>query len=763
MHCLVSVSLAWLLQAGLCHAGVTSFPRQENPSLNRTLVTDGYVDDARCARCHEEIAETYSHLGMGRSFHVPGPDNAVGDFSPEGGRFHHEASGMHYRMWHDASGRMWMRQHELDADGNEINAIDVEAHFGVGSGNHARTYLHRSPSGELWELPVSWYTKGGWNMSPGFDHADHQRLGRQVTRECMFCHNAYPSVPVGSDMLGQPDAFPVELPNGIGCQRCHGPGKAHVDLAYSADATDEEIRNSILDPTDLSPALAEDVCLQCHMQPTSRLGSLVRPYPRGDFSYRPGEPLGDYLVHIDYELPQDHPVFEVNHHAYRLQASPCWQGPGSPGCLDCHDPHRKLTPAELVERTRTSCLSCHGPADCHVEQVMQVPIAEAQDCARCHMPSRFTSDAIHVEVTDHLIQNPLPASERGAPAYDIPPPASFTARVLQPERHGDAELMRRWELDGELIGDKTESINELASLTVDDPTPLDLVLLAQAYLHEQQVDQARSTLERLAAANPGMPLAQKNLAMLDLQDGQFNAAEQRMKQLTQANPDDAAAWRHLATSLQAQSRHPEAIEACREVVRLRPLDQGALSQLGLLLAANGQFDEAVDVLERAEALAPGNPAIAYNHGLAAWKIGARPRAQQAWNHALQRSPAAPRLLQATAITSSLPWDDLELNPQQGLSHAKMLVELQPQSPDATVVLAAAQLAAGNLQETANSLNLAVERQADLASIRLIQAMLLAEAGQREEGEAIYRKVLPRIQQRNMLREGLLNRAVIIFK
>ena len=442
MQCLVSVSLACLLQAGLCHAGVTAFPRQENPTLNRTLVTDGYADDARCARCHEEIAESYSHLGMGRSFHVPGPENAVGDFSPAGGRFHHEASDMHYRMWHDASGRMWMRQHELDAEGNEINAVDVEAHFGVGSGNHARTYLHRSPSGELWELPVSWYTKGGWNMSPGFDHAGHQRLGRQVTRECMFCHNAYPAVPEGRDMLGQLDAFPEAMPSGIGCQRCHGPGAAHVELAYSAAATDEEIRNSILDPSDLSPALAEDVCLQCHMQPTSRLGSLVRPFPRGDFSYRPGEPLGDYLVHVDYDLPPDHPVFEVNHHAYRLQASPCWQGPGSPGCLDCHDPHRKLTSTELVERTRTSCLSCHGPVDCRVEEVMQVPRTEAQDCASCHMPTRFTSDAIHVEVTDHLIQNPIPASERGAPAYDIPPPASFTARVLQPDRHDDAGLMR---------------------------------------------------------------------------------------------------------------------------------------------------------------------------------------------------------------------------------------------------------------------------------------------------------------------------------
>jgi len=762
MRCMVSVSLACLLQAGLCFAGVTALPRQENPTLNRTLVTDGYVDDARCARCHEEIAASYAHLGMGRSFHVPGPENAVGDFSPEGGLFHHEASGMHYRMWHDESGRMWMRQHELDAEGNEINAIDVEVHFGVGSGNHARTYLHRSPSGELWELPVSWYTKGGWNMSPGFDHADHQRLGRQVTRECMFCHNAYPAVPEGSDMLGQPDAFPETLPSGIGCQRCHGPGAAHVELAYSADATDEEIRNSILDPTDLSPALAEDVCLQCHMQPTSRLSSLVRPFPRGDFSYRPGEPLGDYLVHIDFDIPPDHPAFEVNHHAYRLQASPCWQGPGSPGCLDCHDPHRKLTSTEIVERTRTSCLSCHGPVDCRVEEVMQVPRTEAQDCASCHMPTRFTSDAIHVEVTDHLIQNPLPASERGAPAYDIPPPDSFTARVLQPDRHDDAGLMRGWELNGEIISDKTSGLEELAALTADDPGQLDLVLLAQGYLQKNRVDEARATLEVLVSRTPEMGLAKKNLAMLELQAGRFAAAQERMEQFTDGHPDDAAAWRYLATSLQAQGKIDEAIEACREATRLRPLDQAGLTQLGFLLASRKEYEEATRILEEAEALSPGNPAISYNQGLAAWKSGDRSRAKRAWSHALRRSPEAPRLIRADALTWSLPWEDLKLDPERGLQQAVKLAVLQPTSPDATIVLAAAQLAAGKHEEARSSLDRALQLKADLASIRLVEAMLLAETGQHAEGETIYRRAAPRIQQVDMLREGLLNRAAIVF-
>ena len=40
----------------------------------------------------------------------------------------------------------------LAKEGREITYV-------IGSGRHARTYLHRSPGGEITELPVSWYTQ----------------------------------------------------------------------------------------------------------------------------------------------------------------------------------------------------------------------------------------------------------------------------------------------------------------------------------------------------------------------------------------------------------------------------------------------------------------------------------------------------------------------------------------------------------------------------------------------------------------------------
>ncbi|MDG2292291.1 MAG: tetratricopeptide repeat protein [Phycisphaerales bacterium] len=755
-----------LLVAG-AHAAPTALPRQELPThaASASLVTDGYVDDARCAKCHEDIAATYAHLGMGRSFHVAGGDDAIADFSAQGGTFHHEASNLHYRMRLDDEDRMWMEQYELDEDGEPINAVDIEAHFSVGSGNHARTYLHQSASGELWELPVTWYTKNGWNMSPGFNATEHHSFGRKITRECMFCHNAYPDVPVGSDVLGKPDVFPTTLPSGIGCQRCHGPGAQHVSLAYSADATDEAIRESILNPENLSPALADDVCLQCHMQPTSRLGSLVRPYDHGDFSYRPGEPLGEYIVHVDFDTPPEHPSFEVNHHGYRLRESPCWQGPGSPGCLDCHDPHAKLSTEDIAARTRATCLTCHQPVDCNVEQVMQVPRTEAQDCASCHMPTRHSNDAIHIEVTDHLIQMPLAQDQLLPLASDIPPPTTFTGHVLEPDRFTDGKRMRAWEVLGEIIGNNSSNVQELAALAERDDfalTTAEQLVFAQGLMDAGRNEEAHDAFAQIIERDPTLTMAQQNIASLEFAAGDSQGAMRRLEQLAQDHPDDAGIQHRLGIALQAGGNLDGAIRSLTQAAELRSTDHTIWSQLGLALASKGDFESAAAALQRSESLKPGNPAAGYNLGLALWNNAQRLEAARAWTHALQRSPESPRLLHAAAVTSSLPWDGFELNTTRGLKHARALAQLQPSSPDASIMLAASLLAAGDAAAAASELNRAAQLKADLAAIRLVQAMLMAQLGNQTEGDAVYRRVLPRITQLNMLREGLLNRASGVF-
>ena len=53
--------------------------------------------------------------------------------------------------------RYVQRQWTIDFDGKQTNAVEHEIDFVLGSGNHARAYLHRTATGTLEELPLGWY------------------------------------------------------------------------------------------------------------------------------------------------------------------------------------------------------------------------------------------------------------------------------------------------------------------------------------------------------------------------------------------------------------------------------------------------------------------------------------------------------------------------------------------------------------------------------------------------------------------------------
>ena len=56
-------------------------------------------------------------------------------------------------------GRFYQRRSEKGFDGKETNVVEEQIDYVIGSGNHARSYLHRGLDGRLIELPVSWYVE----------------------------------------------------------------------------------------------------------------------------------------------------------------------------------------------------------------------------------------------------------------------------------------------------------------------------------------------------------------------------------------------------------------------------------------------------------------------------------------------------------------------------------------------------------------------------------------------------------------------------
>ena len=255
---------------------------------------NSYVRPATCAECHPKISRTYLETGMGRSFSKIGEGQSEEDWD-QNNTFYHPASDRYYTVAR-RGGKFFLRRHQLGYRGAVTNVVEKQIHYVIGSGNHARSFVHRTDDGRLLELPLGWYAaKGGyWAMSPGYDQPKHSGFRREISTECLFCHNAYAEV--------------VEkgTPQGIDCQRCHGPGRDHV-RAVRSDAQGEEVHRSILNPARLNPRQQTEVCLQCHLEATSRpLPHSLRRAGREPFSYRPGEPLRDYMIHFDHRRGVPH-------------------------------------------------------------------------------------------------------------------------------------------------------------------------------------------------------------------------------------------------------------------------------------------------------------------------------------------------------------------------------------------------------------------------------------------------------------------------
>ena len=586
----------------------------------------GYVEDRVCAECHREIWTTYQQVGMARSFARPGSAGRIEDFARSA--FAHAASKQNFEMsWR--GDRLVFRREQRDAAGRPINVWEHEVDWILGSGNHARTYLYRTEGGELYQLPIAWYTQEGkWGMAPGFDRSDHDGVLRRVRRECMFCHNAYPDAPRGSDLHDAPQTYPEKLPEGIGCQRCHGPGAEHVRRALTAPKVGAAIRAAIVDPGALSKLRMEDVCFECHLQPSVAIQGLRR-YGVGDWSFRPGQDLAAYqvAVDVDEEGVAAGDRFEINHQAYRLRQSRCYLKSADLSCLTCHDPHVKIPAPERAAHYASACLGCHeghkpescglGRTDSKIE-----PTTDWKDCVSCHMPQRRPSDVVHVVMTDHKIQIPKAGVN--------------------------------------LVTERAETDPVITGLRLLEPETLPGAL-AEIYRAGTAVRAVRSTaaldrLETLLATGKPSEIE----PYLDLAEGQlgarrFAAAEKTLRAVLSRSPGRPLALEWLGIALAGQGKNDEAIATLRAVLTAgekngSPARPESLFNLGLLRVDRAP-ERALADLDRALALRGNQVAAWFYRGIALKRLYRTTEAESAFQRALEIDPRFTRGYLALAESS----------------------------------------------------------------------------------------------------------------
>ena len=429
----------------------------------------------------------------------------------------------------------------------------------------------------------------------------------------MFCHNAYPDVPAGSDVYTAPHVYPEELPEGLGCQRCHGPGAEHSRLAMGEEVDFEALYSSILNPGDLEPRLRDDVCHQCHMQPSVAIPG-KRRFGRRDYSYRPGEPLSDYLVELDVvdAGTERSERFEINHHPYRLEQSRCFTASaGRMSCLTCHDPHRKVETAERAAHYRAACLGCHEIDACRLEEMagdVATPAVAADDCVACHMQERRTQDVVQVTMTDHLIRSRPGGPELLAPIEEHDPDIDDVVFV-DPERApegGLGDLYRVYTVAELTGGNHAVAVRTLERLmpVVRPPELEPYFALARGQLQQGRPDAARDTLGEILERSPNYPMARRLLGLAHARLGQREAAMARVREALEHDQDRPEAHSNLGNLLIQSGRPEQALPHLERAVELRPNMDKAWFYLCVAQAELDRFGDAVSSCRRALAIEP---------------------------------------------------------------------------------------------------------------------------------------------------------------
>jgi hypothetical protein len=368
---------AFLLIFYSCDPGeVNSYERYLNH--NDTVK---YVGKNQCKLCHMEIYNSFVETGMGSSISSSIRSNSNMSDTPN--LIYDSIKDLFYKpYWLNDS--LWIKEFRL-LNNDTVHTLNKKVNYIIGSGHHTNSHLFEV-NGYVHQMPYTYYTQDSISdLPPGFENGNNSRFTREINMECMTCHNAYPEHVSGSNNKYN------HIPEGIDCERCHGPGEVHVKQKLLGEIIDTSkyIDFSIVNPSKLPLDLQFDICQRCHLQ-----GTAILHQGKSFTDFKPGEHLEEIM---DVYLPrfENDNSFIMASHVDRLKQSACFNN-SEMTCVSCHNPHKSV---QLVEKNYfdKKCMDCHNV--CSDEE-------NISDCFVCHMPKTSSIDIPHVSISDHKISIP---------------------------------------------------------------------------------------------------------------------------------------------------------------------------------------------------------------------------------------------------------------------------------------------------------------------------------------------------------------------
>jgi len=376
-------------------AGKTKFDTLILPKISEEFQTEAdpmaleFTGSEACAECHKSYFESYVHTSHFRTSAEAVPSTVLGSFDEGENRLETKSPNLAFEMI-SRDGQLLQRvlvgsaladddagtngdNHRSNGQDDASAQIPTTFPFDLvfGSVKIGQSYGYWTGD-HLYQLHAS-YLKGPdkWINSPGYIDGTAS-YGRPIIGRCLECHTTY-FENIG-DTRNQYNRKNYVL--GIGCEKCHGPGRKHVE--YHREFPDADA-SEIVNPGYLSAELSIDTCELCH-------GGTPLEIKSRAFTYQPGTNLSDHYV-FD-ERNQSPSGIHSNSQFPRLRLSKCFQQTEGMTCLNCHDPHQYERNDKVLFSSR--CMKCHEPEHCGKFEIVGEKIRE--NCIDCHMPRKDITD-----------------------------------------------------------------------------------------------------------------------------------------------------------------------------------------------------------------------------------------------------------------------------------------------------------------------------------------------------------------------------------
>ncbi len=551
-----------------------------------------YVGMQTCKGCHNDIYQSFIQTGMGQSFAPASGEKSAADFSR-----HHivydKSNDLYYHPFKRGDS-LFIMEYRLSGRDTVFKRTE-RVDYIIGSGQHTNSHMMQV-NGYVYQLPLTWYAqKKKWDLPPGYENGHNVRFSREIGMECMSCHNAMPEVEAHSQ-----NKF-ISVPDGIDCERCHGPGEVHVRDKSAGIRIDTatQIDYTIVNPKKLSWERQTDICQRCHLQ-----GNAVLKPGKSFRDFRPGMALADY---VDVYMPKykgRDDEFIMASHAQRLQMSKCFlvsaktSNTSKLTCITCHNPHVsvKVTGRQVFNNT---CINCHNTQSTCKEKP-EVRKARNDDCAGCHMPLSGTIDIPHVTVHDHKIQVPAKATDKQkikefAGIYCVNNPGA------DDEAKAKAYLAYYEKFEGEKVSIDSGSFY-LARFGKQQEDFLD-TKVHYLYLKHDEIGMMQLA-QSLKPADISKPWLCYRIGQAYQNNNELTRAEFWYKRATEIAPANLSFKNKYGSVLVQQQKLEAGIQVLTESLALQPKQSEALTNLGFARLLSGDIQSALNLYNKALQLDP---------------------------------------------------------------------------------------------------------------------------------------------------------------